>query len=129
MDENAQVVDFLRPALTTQEPLKTSTELGEQKSDSPANIQDPQADFNAPTQSAQTLDSSPAPGTEAGRVDLPIAQRNPNMAGPASDPLLSGQITTLDGDFAEDEFSADAINYQILLRKIDALLERLKLDA
>ncbi|UKZ82451.1 hypothetical protein TrVFT333_010240 [Trichoderma virens FT-333] len=32
-------------------------------------------------------------------------------------------------DTAEDEFASDAINYQILLQKIDAMLERLKLDA
>jgi ankyrin repeat/BTB/POZ domain-containing protein 1 len=43
--------------------------------------------------------------------------------------LLSGEIRTLDGDIAGDEFSADAINYQVLLGKIDKLLERLNLDA
>lgn len=45
-------------------------------------------------------------------------------------PLLSsGAVRTLDGELAGDEFAADAINYEILLGKIDALLERLKLDA
>ncbi|KAK4219088.1 hypothetical protein QBC37DRAFT_411224 [Rhypophila decipiens] len=38
-------------------------------------------------------------------------------------------FVTLDGEVVEDEFASDAINYQILLRKIDAMLERLKLDA
>ncbi|PNY22999.1 Ankyrin repeat-containing protein, partial [Tolypocladium capitatum] len=38
-------------------------------------------------------------------------------------------VRTLDGQTAEDEFASDAINYQILLGKIDAMLERLKLDA
>lgn len=38
-------------------------------------------------------------------------------------------VVTLDGDTAEDEFASDAINYQILLGKIDNMLERLKLDA
>ncbi|KAK0757162.1 hypothetical protein N5P37_009878 [Trichoderma harzianum] len=38
-------------------------------------------------------------------------------------------VRTLDGETAEDEFASDAINYQILLQKIDAMLERLKLDA
>lgn len=42
---------------------------------------------------------------------------------------LDNQIRTLDGDLVEDEFTADAINYQILLKKIDELLDRLKLDA
>jgi ankyrin repeat and BTB/POZ domain-containing protein 1 len=40
-----------------------------------------------------------------------------------------GVIRTLDGDIAGDERAADAVNYQILLGKIDTLLEKLKLDA
>lgn len=43
--------------------------------------------------------------------------------------LLSGAVRTLDGELAGDEFAQDAINYQILLGKIDRLLDRLKLDA
>lgn len=38
-------------------------------------------------------------------------------------------VLTLDGKPAEDEFVSDAINYQLLLQKIDAMLERLRLDA
>ncbi|KAJ9295135.1 hypothetical protein DTO271G3_6305 [Paecilomyces variotii] len=38
-------------------------------------------------------------------------------------------IRTLDGQIAGDEFDSDAINYQILLDKLDKLLERLGLDA
>lgn len=41
----------------------------------------------------------------------------------------NGTIRTLDGEIAGDELEGDAINYQILLGKIDSLLERLKLDA
>ncbi|KAI9642056.1 hypothetical protein NHQ30_009927 [Ciborinia camelliae] len=48
---------------------------------------------------------------------------------PALDPTMNGQIRTLNGEIAGDEFAADAINYQTLLGKIDTLLERLKLDA
>ncbi|KAL1304640.1 hypothetical protein AAFC00_003604 [Neodothiora populina] len=40
-----------------------------------------------------------------------------------------GVIRTLDGELAGDEFAQDAMNYQILLGKIDNLLENLKLDA
>jgi hypothetical protein len=40
-----------------------------------------------------------------------------------------GEVRTLDGEIAGDEFAADAVNYQILLGKIDKLLETLKLDA
>ncbi|KAB8295089.1 hypothetical protein EYC80_007027 [Monilinia laxa] len=46
-----------------------------------------------------------------------------------TDPTTNGQIRTLDGKIVGDEFAADAINYQVLLGKIDTLLERLKLDA
>ncbi|KAL9013682.1 MAG: hypothetical protein Q9173_001630 [Seirophora scorigena] len=42
---------------------------------------------------------------------------------------MDGSIRTLDGEIAGDEFAGDAINYQILLGKIDRLLDRLKLDA
>lgn len=40
-----------------------------------------------------------------------------------------GGVKTLEGEVVDDEFDLDAMNYQILLRKIDTMLERLKLDA
>jgi ankyrin repeat/BTB/POZ domain-containing protein 1 len=40
-----------------------------------------------------------------------------------------GVVRTLDGKIAGDEFAQDAMNYQILLGRIDALLEELTLDA
>ncbi|KAL1840846.1 hypothetical protein VTJ49DRAFT_7689 [Mycothermus thermophilus] len=40
-----------------------------------------------------------------------------------------GGFKTLDGQIAEDEFSSDAVNYHVLMEKIDRMLERLKLDA
>lgn len=43
--------------------------------------------------------------------------------------LFTGEIRTLDGDEAGDEFAQDALNYQILLGKIETLLARLNLDA
>ncbi|KAF2268129.1 hypothetical protein CC78DRAFT_613345 [Lojkania enalia] len=43
--------------------------------------------------------------------------------------FAAGAIRTLDGEIAGDEFAQDAINYQILLGKIDRLLEKLDLDA
>jgi ankyrin repeat/BTB/POZ domain-containing protein 1 len=49
---------------------------------------------------------------------------------PLDDELLqAGVVRTLDGEIAGDEFEEDARNYQILLGKIDTLLESLKLDA
>ncbi|PWY83464.1 ankyrin repeat and BTB/POZ domain protein [Aspergillus heteromorphus CBS 117.55] len=38
-------------------------------------------------------------------------------------------IRTLDGEIAVDEFDKDAINYQILMDKLDRILENLNLDA
>ncbi|KAL4772681.1 hypothetical protein BDW60DRAFT_34204 [Aspergillus nidulans var. acristatus] len=38
-------------------------------------------------------------------------------------------IRTLDGEIADDELSRDAINYQILMEKLDRILESLNLDA
>ena len=46
-----------------------------------------------------------------------------------TNPSLEGEIRTLDGEIAGDEFAADAMNYQMLLGKIETLLERLELDA
>jgi hypothetical protein len=43
--------------------------------------------------------------------------------------LAAGVIRNLDGEEVGDEFAQDAMNYQILLGKIDTLLERLNLDA
>ncbi|CAO2650948.1 Nn.00g092450.m01.CDS01 [Neocucurbitaria sp. VM-36] len=43
--------------------------------------------------------------------------------------IAAGAIRTLEGDVVGDEFAQDAMNYQILLGKIDTLLERLNLDA
>ncbi|KAK3079986.1 hypothetical protein LTS18_003430, partial [Coniosporium uncinatum] len=42
--------------------------------------------------------------------------------------LMTGEIRTLDGEIAGDEFAQDAMNYQILLGKIDRLMEELGLD-
>lgn len=59
-------------------------------------------------------------------VDL---KESSKLDDPASNPFMNGEIKTLDGDIAGDEFAADAINYQVLLGKVDTLLEKLKLDA
>jgi ankyrin repeat and BTB/POZ domain-containing protein 1 len=62
-------------------------------------------------------------------LDISGTQGTTSMPDVVSNPFVDGKIRTLDGDIAGDEFASDAINYQVLLRKIDALLERLKLDA
>lgn len=48
---------------------------------------------------------------------------------PVEQHIAAGAIRTLDGEPVGDEFLQDAQNYQILLGKIDGLLERLNLDA
>lgn len=48
---------------------------------------------------------------------------------PVEQQLASGAVVDLDGKPVGDEFLQDAMNYQILLGKIDALLEKLELDA
>ena len=54
----------------------------------------------------------------------PGADTAPDMEGHAE-----GIVRTLDGEIAGDEFAQDAMNYQILLGKIDQLLEELTLEA
>ncbi|KAI1343394.1 BTB/POZ domain-containing protein [Xylariaceae sp. FL0016] len=46
-----------------------------------------------------------------------------------TDVEANGGVRTLGGDLAEDEFASDAINYQLLLQKIDVMLGKLRLDA
>lgn len=40
-----------------------------------------------------------------------------------------GGVRTLNGEVVEDEFASDALNYRLLMEKIDKMLERLNLDA
>ena len=60
-------------------------------------------------------------GEDAGKEATSVPQKEVDMP--------NGAVRTLEGEIAGDEFAADALNYQILLGKIDALLEKLKLDA
>ena len=53
----------------------------------------------------------------------------PKTAHSDNEPHETGVIRTLNGDEAGDEFAQDVLNYQILLGKIDSLLENLNLDA
>lgn len=84
-------------------------------------------------QSLAAASSQQAPSTNLPDEGIDMNTSTPQQKtveeGAAADPFMNGEIRTLDGDIAGDEFAADAINYQILLGKIDALLERLKLDA
>jgi ankyrin repeat/BTB/POZ domain-containing protein 1 len=83
-------------------------------------------------EAAQAISNAADAKDEA--IDMRAPQTEPKkteatLVDPASNPFMNGEIRTLDGEIAGDEFAADAINYQVLLGKIDCLLERLKLDA
>lgn len=91
-------------------------EEGELNAENAAVIADSKLELVQPAENIdEAIDVNPKP-----------APATPNSV---SNPLMNGEIRTLDGDIAGDEFASDAINYQILLGKIDALLDRLKLDA
>ncbi|KAJ5166200.1 uncharacterized protein N7482_004981 [Penicillium canariense] len=68
-------------------------------------------------------------GVEAMNVSKPTSATialNGNAQQPQG---YTREIRTLDGALVEDEFDEDAMNYEILLEKLDALLESLNLDA
>lgn len=77
------------------------------------------------------IDSSQAEafGSKLGSTTSEIALANTTIVATLESQLNNGTIRTLDGELAGDEMEQDAINYQILLGKIDKLLERLRLDA
>lgn len=60
-----------------------------------------------------------------GSADTPVMQGHRTTP----NPILSGGIRTLDGELVSDEFESDALNYQMMLGKIEILLKRLNLDA
>ncbi|OKL62003.1 hypothetical protein UA08_02912 [Talaromyces atroroseus] len=62
----------------------------------------------------------------------PNSEQNVNTAPAATTVPTTDYVSvikTLDGQIVEDEFDQDAMNYRILLDKLDRLLERLNLDA
>ncbi|OJD35313.1 btb poz domain-containing protein [Diplodia corticola] len=71
------------------------------------------------------LPPPPPPTGEMKNLSLSSSDGGALAAAQAQAPV----IRTLDGEIAGDEFAQDAINYQILLGKIDRLLDSLKLDA
>lgn len=79
---------------------------------------DQQQQQHQQTQEDEGIDVQPPPAENSSPIDATQTAIN-----------VPGAVRTLDGDLAGDEFASDAINYQLLLGKIDRLLERLKLDA
>ncbi|RJE22845.1 BTB POZ domain-containing protein [Aspergillus sclerotialis] len=83
-----------------------------------ANVRDTEKDLDKVTKGVEVLD---LPGPE-----------KPHGTQPEKPPVTHDHrvaIKTLDGQVAGDEFTKDAMNYQILMEKLDAILENLNLDA
>lgn len=72
-------------------------------------------------------------GVEAIQLSKEGSEDRTSVAIPPEQAALKAQeqplIHTLDGEVAVDEFDQDAINYQILMEKLDKILENLNLDA
>ncbi|TVY46327.1 BTB/POZ domain-containing protein [Lachnellula occidentalis] len=75
------------------------------------------------------IDTNTNPNTDTNTETDKSIPINTNSNTNSSSNFTNTEIKTLDGEIAGDEFAADAINYQVLLDKIDGLLEKLKLDA
>ncbi|KAH6686925.1 BTB/POZ domain-containing protein [Plectosphaerella plurivora] len=88
-------------------------------------IMDEEGELNAATVAA--LADAAGEGSEAEVKDEVLKVPEPQLQPEVLEE--DGGVTTLDGSAVRDEFESDAINYQILLGKIDTILERLKLDA
>lgn len=79
------------------------------------------------TQQASSLSLSPNKRGDDEGIDLTSSHNaGPHDINGSGD---TGVIRTLDGAVAGDEFASDAINYRILLEKIEGLLVSLGLDA
>lgn len=76
----------------------------------------------------ELMDETPQDTPEIGDQDAEVHEEDV-YAPDIETQLAAGAIRTLDGEIAGDEFAQDAINYQILLGKIENLLDNLKLDA
>ncbi|KAK8071053.1 BTB/POZ domain-containing protein [Apiospora hydei] len=85
---------------------------------------------------ADAAAASQEAGTEAqqqqnGDGPLPVSAdvKDGDAEQQATEVGVNGVVRTLDGELVDDEFASDAVNYQLLLQKIDGMLDKLKLDA
>lgn len=93
-------------------------EAKQQNEEANVNVPDTEKDLDKVTEGVEVLD---LPGPEKAHGTQP--EKPPVM----HDHRVA--IKTLDGQVAGDEFTKDAMNYQILMEKLDAILENLDLDA
>jgi ankyrin repeat/BTB/POZ domain-containing protein 1 len=90
---------------------------------------DEMMDENAAIQAANEGDLVDAMGDFALEDGIPEKIQQEAYIVSMEQQVSAGVIRNLDGEEVGDEFAQDAMNYQILLGKIDTLLERLDLDA
>ncbi|KAL8859838.1 MAG: hypothetical protein Q9178_003671 [Gyalolechia marmorata] len=86
-------------------------------------------DMMAEEEEKDVMEQPPSMKEEGTEDDDEAIDVNGHDGSSSGVPQLNGAIRTLDGEIAGDEFASDAVNYQILLGKIESLLERLKLEA
>ncbi|WYZ39411.1 hypothetical protein EsH8_III_001325 [Colletotrichum jinshuiense] len=90
-------------------------------------IMDEEGEINAAM--AETLAAQSEQQVDEEGRPTAAAQETASVVAPTENGDNEEGLKTLSGDVAEDEFASDAINYQILLGKIDTMLDGLKLDA
>lgn len=92
---------------------------------SPTPLSPPPSSFNREPSDANSAREQQGDSNKVVNSGPPKIQAN----GKSEQTNASGIIRTLDGREAGDEFSRDAIDYELLLNKLDQLLEKLGLDA
>lgn len=125
--DSIEILDDIRYYLSERFRLRFEDPGLEDVMDEEQPITESQNQANLPNWNADQDRKLSTPPEDEG-VDV----RTPEVPETNTEALLqsgAGVIRTLDGEIAGDEFAADAVNYQILLGKIDTLLEKLKLDA
>ena len=94
-------------------------DLGDLMEEEPPISSEAESNADAKVPEDEGADSGPMPNPDAAAEFNDLSEN----------PRNNGTIRTLDGEMVGDELEGDAINYNLLLLKVDALLERLKLDA
>ncbi|KAI0021343.1 BTB/POZ domain-containing protein [Xylariomycetidae sp. FL0641] len=103
--------------------------MGEEEEEEQARIAAANADLDAANGVAQPVkegaDAVKGEGRTLAEKEAPPTQDTKSGNGSAA---ADGGFQTLDGNMAEDEFAADAINYELLVKKIDELVDQLSLE-
>lgn len=92
-------------------------------------MMDDEGELNAGAAAAIAEEAARQNGVNGVNGDSHEAQPPTPTTDAAAEDQDGGAAVTIDGEAAEDEFVSDAINYQLLLNKIDVMLDRLQLDA